>query len=60
MEHKGKLLVEQNTFGNNTMLDASLFSDKACDMSAQGCMLFKQSPPSLLDSLIKVSVAPAK
>jgi len=52
-EYNGKLIVEQNTFGNTTMGSPDLFNPTTC-ANDMGCMMYKQSPPSLLDSLIKM------
>jgi len=51
---KDRLIVESNVFGNNTLIDPSIFNSKNCESSAAGCVMWKQSPPSLLDSLIKM------
>mmetsp|Transcript_73893 Transcript_73893/g.119927 ORF Transcript_73893/g.119927 Transcript_73893/m.119927 type:complete len:960 (+) Transcript_73893:95-2974(+) len=52
-ELNGKLIVEQNTFGNTTMPSPDLFNPTTC-ADGVGCMMYKQSPPSLLDTLIKM------
>jgi len=50
-----QIIVEGNTFGTGELLDATLFNGKDCKaMGADHCALWKQSPPSLLDSLIKM------
>ena len=54
IESGGKLIVEQNTFANLTMADPEVFNPATCKASAAGCMMYKQSPPSLLDTLIKM------
>jgi len=53
-QYNDKLIVEQNVFGNTTMMDGALFNADTCKAGAAGCMLYKQSPPSLLDTLIKM------
>jgi len=57
-EWQGKVIVEGNGYGNNSYSDASLFNAEACSNSIDGCMLYKQSPPSLLDTLIKMFMEP--
>jgi hypothetical protein len=49
-----QLIVESNTFGNKEMLDATYYSAAACQADESKCILWKQSPPSLLDALIKM------
>lgn len=54
-EYNGKLIVESNTFGNTTMMNPDAFNPSTCNANSMaGCMLYKQSPPSLLDTLIKM------
>jgi vacuolar-type H+-ATPase subunit I/STV1 len=57
-EWKGKLIVEANVYGNTTFTKPEHFNPGACEASAEGCMLWKQGPPSLLDSLIKMFMEP--
>jgi len=52
-EVDGKLVVESNTFGNTTMPQPSFFNSRTCADDGL-CMMYKQSPPSLLDTLIKM------
>ena len=52
-EYQGRLVVESNTFGNTTMPQASYFNSETCADDGL-CMMYKQSPPSLLDTLIKM------
>ena len=53
-QYGDRLVVEQNIFANNTMPDASVFNPSTCADDVAGCMMYKQSPPSLLDTLIKM------
>ncbi|KAJ1488313.1 V-type ATPase, V0 complex, 116kDa subunit family [Baffinella frigidus] len=56
MEWEGKLIVEGNVFGNTTMPDPMKFNADGCRGSSglEGCLMYKQNPPSLLDTLIKM------
>jgi hypothetical protein len=49
-----QLIVESNTFGSKEMVDETYFSAKACETDPSKCIMWKQSPPSLLDALIKM------
>lgn len=57
-EYNGKLIVESNTYGNTTFMNPEHYSPEKCAAGADGCMLWKQGPPSLLDSLIKMFMEP--
>jgi vacuolar-type H+-ATPase subunit I/STV1 len=57
-EWKGKLIVEASVYGNTTFTNPNHYNPGACEASTGGCMLWKQSPPSLLDSLIKMFMEP--
>jgi vacuolar-type H+-ATPase subunit I/STV1 len=57
-EYNGKLIVESNSYGNLTFVNPDHYNPGACAASPDGCMLWKQSPPSLLDSLIKMFMEP--
>ena len=57
----GQLIVESNTFGEKQLTDPmGAFTQEAClsnpvgSPPGSGCVLWKQSPPSLLDTLIKM------
>jgi len=50
-------IVESNAFGDKTVMDPlGPYNKNAClaDMAGSGCALWKQNPPSLLDTLIKM------
>ena len=53
-KHNGQLIVESNTYGSKTLMDDAHYSNDLCSKSPEGCVLWKQQPPSLLDSLIKM------
>jgi hypothetical protein len=55
---QGKLVVESNVYQNNTLTSAGRFGPDACLADAAGCVMWKQNPPSLLDSLIKMFMEP--
>lgn len=59
-KYKNQLIVESSTFGNLTYTNAAHYNPSACSQGdgAEGCMLWKQSPPSLLDTLIKMFMEP--
>jgi hypothetical protein len=57
-EYKGRLIVEANTYGNMTYTNPEHYNPGACEASDEGCMLWKQGPPSLLDTLIKMFMEP--
>jgi len=50
----GRLLVESNVFGSKELIDPLQYNTTLCDQDPTKCILFKQVPPSLLDSLIKM------
>jgi hypothetical protein len=47
-------IVESNTFGSKEMVDVTHYSAATCQADPNKCILWKQSPPSLLDALIKM------
>jgi len=49
-----QLIVESNTFGTKELMDPLFYSKASCDEDLSKCVLWKQNPPSLLDSLIKM------
>jgi len=57
-EWQGKMIVESNTYGNATYFKEEAFNSELCAANAEHCMLYKQSPPSLLDTLIKMFMEP--
>jgi len=57
-KYNGKLIVESNSYGNSSYVNPAHYNPGACAASPDGCMLWKQSPPSLLDSLIKMFMEP--
>jgi vacuolar-type H+-ATPase subunit I/STV1 len=57
-KYKDQLIVESNTYAQTSYTSSMHYNPGACDASAEGCMLWKQSPPSLLDSLIKMFMEP--
>ena len=56
MRWEGKIIVESNVYGNTTLTNSDFFNSNTCreGVGLEGCMLYKQNPPSLLDSLIKM------
>lgn len=54
LKWKDRIIVESNTYGNKTFASADYFNPSVCEADPSGCVLWKQSPPSLLDSLIKM------
>jgi len=57
-EWQGRTIVESNVFGNNTLISPLKFGPEACLADPSGCVMWKQNPPSLLDSLIKMFMEP--
>eukprot|EP00286_Rhodomonas_abbreviata_P027937 CAMPEP_0181303760 /NCGR_PEP_ID=MMETSP1101-20121128/8742_1 /TAXON_ID=46948 /ORGANISM="Rhodomonas abbreviata, Strain Caron Lab Isolate" /LENGTH=958 /DNA_ID=CAMNT_0023409379 /DNA_START=207 /DNA_END=3083 /DNA_ORIENTATION=- len=49
-----RMIVESNVFGDNTVQNLETFTGDNCKNDINFCSLWKQSPPSLLDSLIKM------
>jgi len=54
MKHNDQLLVEGNVFVTGNIILEEFTGKKCKEMGSAHCSLWKQSPPSLLDSLIKM------
>ena len=57
-EWKGKMILETNTYANLTYAKEELYNSELCASNIEHCVLYKQSPPSLLDTLIKMFMEP--
>jgi len=55
---KGKIIVESNVYGNASLTQFAHYNPTSCQEDISGCVMWKQTPPSLLDSLIKMFMEP--